>query len=352
MKLLRKKRSKKIGLPPGSLVVTGDNKNIPANISFLLMGPTALVEKTSLISLDDLPSPKQDEVLWVQVDGVHDTNLIQNLGEKFGLHPLLLEDIVNTDQRPKLEDYDQDLFIVLKMFTCQSSAQVIRDEQVSLVLKKNIIISFLEDPGDVFDPVRDRIRKGRLKARRADFLLYSLIDSIVDHFFVVLEKLGNDIEVLEEDLVTRPSRESLLALYKLKRQMVGLRQSIWPLREVINNLLHNGYEMIEASSRIFFRDVYDHTVHVVETIETFRDMLSGMMDIYLSSVSNRMNEIMKVLTIISTIFIPLTFIVGVYGMNFDRMPELHWEHGYLYAWLLMLGVTSGMFIYFRKKKWF
>jgi magnesium transporter len=279
--------------------------------------------------------------------------IIEKVGAHFGIHPLVLEDILHTGQRPKVEDLGDYIFIVLKMLYHDDQEDEMLGEQVSLLLGQNCVISFQEREGDIFNPIRERIRnsKGRIRRAGADYLAYALVDAIVDHYFVILEKMGEKIESLEEELVTNPTPETLQIIHKLKRNLIFLRKSVWPLREVINALERGESPLITEPTGIYLRDVYDHSIQVIDTIETFRDMVSGMLDIYLSSLSNRMNEVMKVLTIIATIFIPLTFIAGIYGMNFKFMPELEWHWGYPTALIVMLLIVGSMFIYFRRKKW-
>jgi magnesium transporter len=252
-----------------------------------------------------------------------------------------------------MEDSGNILFIVLKMLRYQESTESIESEQVSLILGKNFLFTFQEKPGDVFEPVRDRLRhhKGRIRTLGPDYLAYALIDAIVDNYFLVLEKMEDRIEVLEERLVQNPSDDILQTLHRLKREMIYLRKAVWPLRELLSGLERSESTLIQQSTRVYLRDVYDHTIQIIDTIESYRDIISGMLDTYLSSVSNKMNEVMKVLTIISTIFIPLTFIAGIYGMNFVYMPELSWKWSYPLVWLLMIGVGSIMVVFFRKKKW-
>jgi magnesium transporter len=265
----------------------------------------------------------------------------------------MLEDIVNTEQRPKMEDFEGYLFVVLKMLSFDEQQRAIKIEQVSLVLGPNYVLTFQEREGDVFEPVRDRIRraKGRIRKMGADYLAYALLDAIVDSYFAILEKIGDKIEELEEHLISQPDVQILQSIHHLKREMIYLRRSIWPLREVTSGMARNESILIKESTEIFLRDVYDHTIQVIDTIEAYRDMISGMLDTYLSSISNRMNEVMKVLTIFAAIFIPLTFIAGIYGMNFAYMPELGWKWGYFAVLTVMVSVAVCMLIYFRKRKW-
>ena len=299
------------------------------------------------------PFTDKPTVTWININGLHQLDIIEKIGEHFNVHPLVLEDIVNTGQRPKIEDFVDYIFVTLKMLRYSDEEKETKAEQVSLILGSNFVISFQENEGDVFDPIRQRIEadKGRIRKMGADYLAYALMDAIVDNYFTILEKLGDRIEDFEEELVVNPKPETLQAIHHLKREMIFLRKSVWPLREVINRLERWESSLINKSTAIYFRDVYDHTIQVIDSVETFRDMLSGMLDIYLSSISNRMNEVMKVLTIIATIFIPLTFIAGVYGMNFRFMPELEMPIGYPVILLVMLFIGILMFAYFRKKKW-
>jgi magnesium transporter len=291
---------------------------------------------------------------WINVTGLHEIEVLEQLNQCFGMHPLVLEDILNTDQRPKIEDFGEYLYIVLKMLSIdQDRPGEVACDQVSLILGPKFVLTFMEKETDLFDPIRDRLRsgKGRLRKLGPDYLVHALLDTIVDHYFVVMEALGEKIEFLEEELVARPTPATLRVLHLLKRQMIYLRKSVWPLREVVGRLERGESTLIQPATLVYLRDVYDHTIQVIDNIETFRDMLSGMLDIYLSSISNRMNEIMKVLTIIATIFIPLTFIVGLYGMNFKYMPELEWSWGYPAVLVLMAAVSGFMLFYFRRKGW-
>jgi magnesium transporter len=263
-----------------------------------------------------------------------------------------LEDILNTDQRPKIEDFDDYIYIVLRLINYNQDREV-TSEQISLILGRNFVISLQESDGEVFAPILERLRtsKGRIRKSGADYLVYTLMDLIVDNYFVVLEKFGEALEYLEEEVVTKPSTQTLQDIHRFKYDMIMLRKSVWPLREVIGRLERRESDLIQEATGIYFKDVYDHTIVAIDNIETYRDILSGMLDIYLSSISNRLNEIMKVLTIIATIFMPLTFLAGVYGMNFKHMPELEWTWGYPASLGLMLVISLSMLIYFRKKKW-
>jgi len=353
MTRLIKKISKTIGLPPGTLVHVGEEKTEKVRITLIDYDETNIKE-SKIESIEDVFSFKdKPTVTWVNIDGVHRTDIIQKIDTHFGIHPLVLEDIVNTGQRPKMEDYGDYLFVVLKMMYCEKEGEDIIFEQVSIILGPNYVISFQEKEGDVFEAVRERIRgsKGRIRKMGADYLAYSLLDAIIDNYFVILEQFGMKIEELEDKLLGSVDQKMARSIHDIKRNMIFLRKQIWPLREVISGFQRNESKLIKKATGIYLRDVYDHTIQVIDTIESFRDTLSGLHDIYLSSISNRMNEIMKVLTIFAAIFIPLTFMAGIYGMNFEFMPELKWKYGYFILLGLMAFVGIGLAVYFKKKKW-
>ena len=310
-------------------------------------------EKEAKSIKECFPFKEQPTVTWINIDGLGQMELIEKLGECYGLHSVIIEDILNTDQRPKMEDFETYVYIVLKMLFYDERNKAIDAEQVSILLGSNFVISLQERPGDVFETIRERIRnaKGRIRKMGSDYLAYALIDAIVDNYFLILEKVGENIESLEEQLINDPAPQTLRAIHDSKREMIFLRRSVWPLRELISGLLRNETKLVKKNTQIFLRDLYDHTIQVIDTIESLRDMASSMIDIYLSSVSNRMNEVMKVLTIIATIFIPLTFISGIYGMNFKHMPELEWTGGYFVVLSGMAIIGILMLIYFKRKKW-
>lgn len=353
MTLFFKRRSKKVGLPPGTLVFLGERKVEELKITVINYDETQYSEKEVKNVEECFPYKEDPRITWINVDGVHQVEIIDKLGEHFVLHPLLLEDVVNTGQRPKIEEYEDHLFIVLKMFNFDQANDEITVEQVSLILGANFVITFQEKEGDVFNPIRERLKKarGRIRGKGADYLAYALIDAIVDSYFTILEEFGGNIESLQEELITAPRMENLQVLQRLKRDMLSFRKSVWPLREVINGLVKGEPKLIKEDINLYLRDVYDHTIQVMDTIESFREMLSAMLDIYLSSVGNKMNEVMKVLTIIATIFIPMTFMAGVYGMNFKYMPELAWRWSYPLFWLLIIIILLIMIALFRRRKW-
>jgi magnesium transporter len=347
------KAARKAGLPPGTLVYTGDQKLEKATIDVIDFDQEGVRELESTTVEGCLPFKESPTVTWMNVTGLHDIELTQTLGDRFDLHPLLLEDVLSTGQRPKFEDFGDLVFLVLKTLHAGDDPGQIVSEQISVIVGRNYVITFQEIQEDPFERVRERIRsgKGRIRTMGADYLAYALVDAVVDNYFVVLEKLGDVIERLGEQAVSDPEPDTLHAINTIKHELSNLRRSVWPLREVISGVQHSESDLFSERTEIYLRDVYDHTIQVVETIETFRDIAAGMFDTYLSSVSNRMNEVMKVLTIIATIFIPITFVAGVYGMNFHRMPELAWSWGYPAALFLMLVIALVMVAYFKRKRW-
>ncbi|MBD3388999.1 MAG: magnesium/cobalt transporter CorA [Candidatus Altiarchaeales archaeon] len=346
-------RSKKAGLPPGSPVHVGESKPGKVKITVFDYNETHLKEEVASKVEECAPFKKGNTVTWINIDGIHDVKSIEAMGVEFGLHPLLVEDIVNTDQRPKIEDHGDYLFIVCKMLHPEPKNGRFLWEQVSIIFGSSYVLSFQEHEGDVFDPIRNRLREGKPMSRKsgADYLAYSLLDAIVDNYFILLEELGERIDNLEAKVVSDPTPKALREIQKLKKEMIFLRRSVWPMRDVISGLDRSESNLIHKPTKVYLRDVYDHTIQVIDTIETYRDILSVTMDIYLSSISNRMNEVMKVLTIIATIFIPLTFITGWYGMNFRHMPELESPLGYPIVLAMSLVVAVSMYLYFYKKKW-
>jgi magnesium transporter len=354
LKRFIQRRSQKAGLPPGSLVYVGEKKAEEPLIIIFDYNEAEFHEIETETAEDTYPFREAQTVSWINVSRINDVNTVEKIGSHFHIHPLILEDILTQGQRPKLEDMDDYLFIILNMLSIDNSNGGIKAEQVSLALGENYLITFQEIEGDVFDTIRDRIRnaKGRIRKLGTDYLAYSLIDAIVDNYFIILEKLGERIEDLEEQLIENPGTQMLHGIHDMKRELLFLRKSVWPLREVISGLEKSESPLIRDSTVMYLRDLYDHTIQVIDAVETFRDMLAGILDIYLSSISNRLNAVMKVLTIISTIFIPLTFIAGVYGMNFANMPELHSRWGYPVVVSVMTVIALTMVGIFKKKKWF
>ncbi|MDD2389176.1 MAG: magnesium/cobalt transporter CorA [Desulfobacterales bacterium] len=347
------KISKKRGLAPGALVHVGEKKTEHAQISLIRYGEGQIEEKV-LERIDDyLPVQSESGTKWINVNGIDDARIIDRIGQLFHIHPLTLEDVMNSGQRPKTEDFDDYLYVVFKMLYFDETENEVIAEQVSLVFGKDYILSFQEVEKDVFSSVRDRIRKGKGRIRNAgtDYLAYCLIDAVVDQYFTILEVIGEKIECLEEEIIFAPAAGTIENIHELKREMIFMRKQIWPMREMVNNLARADTDLVDDTTHVYLRDVYDHTIQIIDTIESYRDILSGMLDIYLSTLSNKMNEVMKVLTIIATIFIPITFVAGVYGMNFKYMPELEWRWGYLSVWLVMSAIILVMLLFFKKKTW-
>ena len=348
-----KRSSKKAGMSPGSLVHVGEQKIDKARISVMNYDQDRLEEKELKRIEESYAYKDTPPVTWINIDGLHDVELIEKVGTHFGIHSLTLEDIVNTGQRPKVEDFEDYIYLVFKMLRFDETTGHIASEQVSLILGPHYLVSFQEAEGDVFNFVRERIRKGRVRIRKSgpDYLAYALIDAVVDHYFLILEKIGEKIELFEDRVHAEPTPEILQNIHALKREIIYFRKQVWPVREVLNVWQKTESPLMQEAHKVFISDVYDHTIQVIDTIESFRDIIAGMMDLYLSTVSNRMNEVMKVLTIMATIFIPLTFVAGIYGMNFKFMPELEWRWSYPVLWILLIGIFVSMLFYFKRKKW-
>ena len=348
-----KKISKKAGLAPGTLVHIGEYKHEKVKITLIDYDATQLKEKELKEIEESFYLKDKTSVTWINIDGIHQVDVIEKIGNNFGIHSLVLEDILNTGQRPKAEDFDDYIYIVLKMLYNDKEELKVKSEQISLILGKNFLVTFQEIEGDVFSPVRDRIHKGKGRIRKmgCDYLTYSLIDAIVDNYFIILETFGEKIESLEEELLENATPQTLQTIHDIKREMIFFRKQVWPIREIISGMLKWDSQLINESTDIYLKDIHDHTIQIIDTIESFRDVLSSMVDIYLSTVSNKMNEAMKVLTIIATIFIPITFVAGIYGMNFKYMPELEWKWGYYAVWFIIAAVVISMICYFKRKSW-
>ncbi len=353
MSKLTRKRTRKSGLPSGTLVYTGERARSQTDITIVDYNEQQFTEVEATSVEACVPFKEKPTVTWINVDGVHDAGILERFGGCFGLHRLVMEDIMSVDQRPKAEDYDDYVYLVLKMLTNDKSGGIVT-EQLSLVLGPNYLLSFQEGiEGDVFTPIRERLRtsKGRIRKAGADYLAYSLIDAVVDNYFLVLEKLGDRMEAIESELVERPTQQTVRRIYALKRELIFVHNAVWPLREVVSSIAKHDSRLIAETTAPYLRDVYDHIVHVIDSVDIYREMISGMLDMYLSSVSNRLNEVMKVLTVIATIFMPLTFIVGLYGMNFRHMPELDWRYGYPAVLVVMAVIAGFMVYYFKRRKW-
>jgi len=336
-----KKRSKKSGLPPGTPIHIGEHRTDAISIHQVTYNNAVLQEKNLTQKEEFSFSPTEHTLTWLNVQGVHDIGPLKHIAKGFQLHPLVLEDLVNTEQRPKVEDYEEYLFLVLKYITWQEKTRTIHTEQISLILGQNFVLSFQEGNHDVFHLVEARLQNGKsgVRTHGSDYLFYALLDAVVDNYFFVLEALGEEIERLEEQVMKQSGQESLQCLHELKPEMILLRKSVWPLREVVGRLSRGDSSLVRQTTQVNFRDVYDHTVQVIETIETYREMLTSILEIYLTSLSNKLNEIMKTMAMIATLFILLTLIAGIYGMNFKHMPELEWTWGYPLV-LAIMGVCT------------
>lgn len=343
---------KKAGMPPGTLIHVGNRKAEKTKITVIDYNTTEFTEITCKKIEESFPYKDSKTVTWINIDGLHNIDMIERLGKEFDLHPLLLEDVLNTNHRPKAEEFDNYIFLTIKMLGISKDGKSILSEQVSFILGKTWVISFQEKEGDIFDKVRERLRTsmGNVRKSGADYLLYRLLDTVVDNYFFVIDHFSDITEKLEESVLKDIDTNALHKIQSLKKQLINIRKAVHPLREAVS-ILEKDTKLIKNETKRYLRDVYEHIIQVNDTLESQRDMLSSIMDLYLSGVSNKMNEVMKVLTIIATIFIPLTFIAGVYGMNFEIMPELHWKYGYLGVWGLMLAIFVIMLFYFKKKKW-
>jgi magnesium transporter len=350
---LVRRQVKRSGSSPGTLVHTGEKKMEQVRIRVIDYDEGELRED----EVDDIrevwPARDSDSITWINVDGLHDVDLVRDVGEHFGLHPLVVEDIVHVGQRPKEEEYEGYLCLVLPMLGWDEATGSVRDEQLSLILGPKWVLTFQERVGDSFEPVRERLRsaKGRIRSRGPDYLTYALVDAVVDRYYEVLEGVGELTEVLELEVLDHPTAASMNKLHHLKRELVALRRSVWPVRDVMNGIIRSDTPLFHTETKVFVRDVYDHSVQVIESVEALRDVASGAVDLYLSNVSYRTNEVMKVLTIMASIFIPLTFMAGIYGMNFEYMPELAVWWAYPALWVAMISVATGLLIYFRRKGW-
>jgi magnesium transporter len=349
-----KKVSEKKGMSPGSLVYVGEEDPKDTKISIIDYNKDELNEKITNKIKDCLIFKNNKNVSWLQINGLKNTELIKELGKYYDIHHLILEDILNTNQRPKIEIFDNYIFTVLNILNFDKENNKIISEQISLILGKNFVISFLENENSIFDLLKTRIKnkKSILRNSEVDFLFYAILDTIIDNYFVLLENFNDKLEEFDEQLISEPKSDILKKIYNLKREILFLRKSVWPLRELILKIEKSNTSFIRKKTYFYFRDLYDHVIHIIDIIEINRDLLSGMLDLYLSTINNKMNEVMKVLTIIATIFIPLTFIAGVYGMNFENMPELTWGFGYYGIMLFMFLIASFMLYFFKRKKWF
>lgn len=346
--------SQKMGVPPGTLVHVGRAREGAVQFEVHRFDGAGELERAALPSVDAIADVAgRPGLLWVDVNGVHDTEAVARLGAMFDLHPLLLEDVVHTHQRPKAEVHGSHLFLVLKMILPGEEPPDIEVEQVSVVVGTNFVLTFQERARDTFDPVRRRLAdpSSRLRGRGPDFLAYALVDTIVDGYFAVLEDIGDRFEALEDDVLASPDSDTLERVYGVKRTLTELRRVLWPLRDAVAALGRGDTGIVQESTHPYLRDLQDHVIRVIETVETYRDTAATLLEMYMSSVSNRLNEVMRVLTVIATIFIPLSFLVGVYGMNFTNMPELGWRWGYPAVWAVMGATAGGLLLFFRRRGW-
>ncbi|MBN2302800.1 MAG: magnesium/cobalt transporter CorA [Lentisphaerae bacterium] len=353
MQTLFRKLSSKAGLPPGELIYVGQHRTEQPTITVIDYDERNLRETQVATPNECRKYLGESTVTWINLTGLHDPEIMRQMGEVFGIDALVLEDIINTGQRPRSEDMGDYIFITLKMLYRSAQNDSVVAEQVSIILGKNYVLSFQEVEGDVFEIIRRRIRseKGRIRKMGCDYLAYSLIDAVVDHYFVILEDMEDRIEIIQDAVTEKATSETVQDIHEMKREMIFMRKNLWPLRELVGALDKSESDLIRKTLSPYLRDVYEHTIQVIDTVESLRDMLSGALDIYMTTVSNRMNEIMKMLTVIATIFIPLTFIAGIYGMNFENMPELKWRFGYVGALSGMFVVAAAMILYFKRKKW-
>ncbi|WP_221563937.1 magnesium/cobalt transporter CorA [Alkalihalobacillus sp. TS-13] len=343
---------KKKGLPPGSLVYVGDEEASFTKVSLIDYKGEALEEKSVDTIQEALSYAETDSVTWINIEGLHNKDVFKGVRDDFGVHPLLIEDILNTEHRPKINVLDNYVLMILKMVWYDREEIDINEEQISIIVKDQTIITFQEKEGDVLDPVRQSIRQnlGNIRNTSAGYLVYSILDAIVDQYLVESERISSDIEEIEEEMVLHPDQTVLQKIYNYKNVGMYLRKQVWPVKEIITGLEKS--KIIDLNTGFYLKDVSDHVIHVMDMVEMTRSMATNLLDVYFSSVSNKMNEVMKVLTIVSTIFIPLTFIAGIYGMNFEYMPELNDRWAYPIVWGVMIAMTLGMIIFFKTKRWF
>jgi magnesium transporter len=351
--IFRSKTGIKAGLPPGTLIHVGPKRTNKKTLELIQYNAKSIIEEQSDDASEIMKMVERKKVNWINIDGLHNVEMIREVGEHFNLNTLMLEDILNAEQRPKIEEYDNDIIFFPMKALNALSGNSIEFEQISFVLGDHFLLSFQEKEGDLFDKLRTRLKDpgNRLRNKTPDYLFYRLIDTVIDNYYIVMEYLGEEIEKIEEEVYLDPSNKTIGRIQDIKKELIYLRKALYPTREALASLIREEYKHIDRENITFLNDVYDHIVQLIEIFETYRDLVSNLMDMYMSTISNRMNEIMKVLTIISTIFIPMSFIAGVYGMNFQHMPELKWQYGYFATLGIMLMIMIGMLLYFRQKKW-
>ncbi|NBC09772.1 MAG: magnesium/cobalt transporter CorA [Bacteroidetes bacterium] len=352
LKIPSKRKRKNTGLAPGSLVFTGEKKLEHIEVTLMEYSAEGLIREAT--EQGAIPSASEGAVVrWYDIRGLHDVELIRSLGQQFNLHPLVLEDILDTGQRPKFEEYDDSFFLLLQGLSLNAQAVEVETEQVAIYAKEGVVLSFQENGTDLFPGVRARIRSGhgKIKKRGADYLAYALADNIVDHYYLLLDQLETLLDELEVEILRETRRDSKQRIHLLKLQSITLRKVVSPLREAVNEFARCESPLMAEDTDVFVRDLHDHTEQVMENIDSYRDLISGLYDLFVSEVSFKMNSVMQVLTIISTIFIPLTFLAGIYGMNFQHMPELEWRYGYYALWGIMLLIALALIYYFRRRNW-
>jgi magnesium transporter len=341
------------GTPPGTLAYNRERRTDDVSIRVIDFSPESCDVKTFTRIEDTFPLRDNKSVSWIDIEGLHEPDMLARFGAHFGLHPLVLEDILNTHQRPRVEEYDDYLFFVARMLIAGKNGEPFHSEQVSFVLGKGFVATFQDIPGDVFDPVRMRVQQGRGKARRLgpDYLMYSLLDAVVDNYFILLQSVAERIETVEARITAQPKVEDLDEVHRLRRELVYVRRNVWPLRDAIAEMNRSDSPLISDDTHVYLRDLHDHVIQVIESVENFRDVLASLQDLYMSALSQRTNEVIRVLTIISTIFVPLTFLAGVYGMNFHYFPEISWKYGYPAFWAVSIAVVCLLVAFLRSRRW-
>lgn len=352
-RIFKYKSAAKAGKPPGSLIYLGPNKDVDIQINVVEYNQEILKEYSLKDFSKGLDLEKDHVITWINITGLHNVQLVDQLGQLANIHSLSLEDLLNVNQRPKIDIFHTYVYIVFQALKYDETHSTVETEQISLILGKNYVLTFFEKPSDIFDPLLNRMRNqtGKIRVNGADYLTYAILDIVVDDYYDVIEKIGEQIETFEETLMVQPHKMEIQDIYSLKRELLELRRAAWPIRDIITKLDKNEIDLISEKTSLYLRDLYDHSIQIIETAEIYRDLTSGLADMYLSITSNRLNEIIKVLTILSSIFIPLTFIVGVFGMNFKNMPELNWTYGYYICLGVMLVIAISMMFYFKMRKW-
>lgn len=342
----------KIGMPPGSLIFTGEKKTEDTHFKLIQYNETTYNAQRFSNALPEVEL-KDTYVTWLDVRGLHDVRLIEEVGNFFKMHPLSLEDVLDTSQRPKFEEYDNGIFLIVRALEFNEEALEIETEQVGIFIGKDFAISFQERAEDLFARIEVRLAgsSGKIRRRGSDYLAYALIDNIVDSYLVTLEKIEKEVDKLEEVIMEKPESRTKGQIHELRLATLSMRKAVYPLREAINRFTDSDHSVKNEETDIFLRDLYDHTIQVMDMVETYRDMINGLYDLYLSEINFKMNNVMQILTVVSTIFIPLTFLAGVYGMNFQYMPELEWRYGYFVIWAIMMAVAISLLYYFRRKHW-